>query len=119
MKKKLIIICVLIVLVAAGVVFFVFNNKKESKSNNEERKFVTQTEVDFMSEEEIVERFKVTKEFAIDIVKKVFNKESYQFDAEYDSGKYFIHVTDSENGEKFTIQFDPVDKSFFRLSSEE
>lgn len=118
MKKKLIIIFVLVILVAALVIFFV-SNKKEDKSSKEERRFVTQTEVDFMSEEEIVERFKVTKEFAIDIVKQVFNKESYQFDAEYDSGKYFIHVTDSENGEKFTVQFDPVDKSFFRLNSEE
>lgn len=122
MKKKLILIGVVIVLIVGAVVFFILNNnKKEDKSNSnktntEQRKYVTQTEVDFMSEDEIIKTFGITGEDAINIIKDIFNKETYQFEAKYDSGKYFIDVTDQETGEKFVVQFDPVDRSFFQTT---
>ncbi len=112
-NKKIVIGAILIVIAAILLVLLLTNvfKKDNNKSNHEERKVES-------DEKSIEEDYHFTKDDAINIIKKIYNSDNYEFDALADvDNTYIVTVTNTDTNESTKYKVDPSDGSFSVLDN--
>ena len=109
LKDKKVIIGAVVLLVIIILLFcFVFKGKE--KESNEGNK------IDKVDEQEIIKSYNVSGNDAIDIVKTIFNGDSFDFKYEINNeAKYVVTAKSKIEGDNTEIKFivDPITKSFY------
>lgn len=110
LDKNYIIIAVIVVLVLLVIGFaFVKGCSKSDNSNNNE-----EVEKKGAAEEDIIKAYGMSKEDAIEIVKKIYNGDNFEFSADINNeSQYVVSVKNiiTENVTKFIVE--PTTGSFY------
>ena len=108
-KKVLLIVGVAVVIIIIGILVAVLGNDKEKEGGKPSK------EADINATEQTVEdEYGFSKEDAINVIKGVFNSDSYQYEATIrEDNMYIVTVTNPDSDSKYTYIVDPNDGSFY------
>ena len=111
-KINLIILIAAIVLIISGIMIALFSgngNKEKDKGQNEEKNIVS-------NEETVEEEYGFTKQDAIEVIKKIYNSDSYEFKAEVrEDNMYIVTVSNPDTNSEYKYVVNPNDGSFSEL----
>ena len=115
MNKKnieyIIISCiVLIILLTLGFILFKGNSDKKNKEEEKKSKF---------SEEDIINAYNMSSQDAINLVKTIYNGDSYEFEASINSNlKYIVTVKNiiTESTTKYLVDPTKTNGSFYEIN---
>ena len=110
LKDKKVIIAGAVILLVIIILLFCFVFKGKNKENNDSNKIVK------VDEQEIIKSYNVSGNDAIDIVKTIFNGDSFEFTYEINNdAKYVVTAKSKIEGDNTELKFivDPITKSFY------
>lgn len=108
-KLKILIAIVMILIIIFSLVIVFKKDKEEEKPNNE----VTNPGL-VHTEESIYNEFGMTKDDAIELVKKVYNNEDYSYVAEVNKdGKFVVTITNKGTNTTTVFLVDPSTKQYY------
>ena len=111
-KINLIILIAAIVLIISGIMIALFSgngNKEKDKGQNEEKNIVS-------NEETVEEEYGFTKQDAIEVIKKIYNSDSYEIKAEVrEDNMYIVTVSNPDTNSEYKYVVNPNDGSFSEL----
>ncbi len=111
-KINLIILIVAIVLIVSGIAIALFggnSEKEKEKDKNGEKNIVS-------NEETVEDEYGFTKQDAIEVIKKIYNSDSYEFKAEVrEDNMYIVTVSNPDTNSEYKYVVNPNDGSFSEL----
>ncbi len=108
-KKILLIVGVAVVIIIIGILVAVLGNDKEKEGGKPSK----ETEIN-ATEQTVEDEYGFSKEDAINVIKGVFNSDSYQYEATIrEDNMYIVTVTNPDSDSKYTYIVDPNDGSFY------
>lgn len=114
-KSLLVIIGAALLVIIVGVIIAISGNnedKDKDKDNDKEKPIVS-------TKETVAEEYGFTEEDAINVIKGVFNSDTYEFKAEVrEDNMYIVTVTNPDSESKYTYVVDPNDGTFQELIEE-
>lgn len=114
-KKMLLVIGVALLVIVVGIIIAVTGKDTEDK---DKEKPSTATEIK-SSEETVEDEYGFTKEDAINVIKGVFNSDSYEYEATVrEDNMYIVTVTNPDSDTKYAYVVDPNDGSFYEIAEE-
>lgn len=110
-KTNIIIFVAAVILILVGVLI-AFSNKDEKekeKTGNSEEQIVA-------TEETVENEYGFTKQDAIDVIKKIYKSDSYEFKAEIrEDNMYIVTVSNPDTDSEYKYVVNPNDGSFTEL----
>lgn len=110
-KTNIIVFAVALILILVGVLI-AFSNKDEKekeKTGNSEEQIVA-------TEETVENEYGFTKQDAIDVIKKIYKSDSYEFKAEIrEDNMYIVTVSNPDTDSEYKYVVNPNDGSFTEL----
>ena len=116
-SKNIIIIAIVIVIVLALLLILIRGCSKGKKEDKKEEEKIIEKKGS--SEENIKEAYGMSKEDAINIVKEIYNSDSYEFTCEIDNdSKYVVTVKNIVTNEvtKYIVDPESKDNSFYEIN---
>ena len=113
-KKILLIIGIAAAAIIIGILVAVLGNDEDPKGGKPSK------ENEIKSTEQTVEdEYGFTKEDAINVIKGIFNSDSYQYDATVrEDNMYIVTVTNPDSDTKYAYVVDPNDGSFYEIAED-
>ena len=115
-SKNIIIMAIVIVIVLALLLILIKGCSKEKKEEKKEENNIIEKKG--ASEGNIIEAYGMSKEDAINIVKEIYNSDSYEFTCEIDNdSKYVVSVKNVVTNEvtKYIVDPESKDNSFYEI----
>lgn len=108
-KKMLLIVVAAVVIIVIGILVAVLSNDKEEKG----KKPSQETGIN-ATEQTVEQEYGFSKEDAINVIKGVFNSDSYEYEATIrEDNMYVVTVTNPDSDSKYVYIVDPNDGTFY------
>ena len=113
-KKNLLIIGAAVVIIIIGILVAVLGNDKDPEGGKPSK----ETQIN-STEETVEDEYGFSKEDAINVIKGIFNSDSYQYEATVrEDNMYIVTVTNPDSDTKYAYVVDPNDGSFYEIAED-
>ena len=108
-KKILLIVAAAVVIIIIGIFVAVLGNDKEEKDKKPSQESGINA-----TEQTVEDEYGFSKEDAINVIKGVFNSDSYEYEATIrEDNMYIVTVTNQDSDSKYVYIVDPNNGSFY------
>ncbi len=112
-RTEIIVGAVVVLAIIICVICFVGKGNSNNTNNNAN----TEPPVEkVFTEQDIIDAYGMSKNDAIELVKKLFNTDNFDYEAEVSKeAKYIVTVTNTINDSIYKYEVDPISKSYYEV----
>ena len=115
-NNKVIIIAAVVVIVIICIIFLLMNGGNKKENNDKKDNTVVEDKGHKIEEKDIVDAYGMSKEDAINLVKKLFNSDNFEFSAEVnEDAKYVVTAKNTISDTSYKYLVDPINQSFYEI----